>query len=88
MSKDNRFSLTRKGRENCKLSFEWILNPYRSSLLATIIVHFCKYYHNQSSRKSLRFPKNRGKNWNVVFASYFLIQNMTTVKYDRFLTVY
>ena len=26
MSKDNRFSHTRKGRENYKLSFEWILN--------------------------------------------------------------
>lgn len=61
--------------------------PYPSSLLAIIIVYFCKYYHNQSSRKSLRFPKNRGKNWNAVFASYFLIQNKTTIKNDRFLTV-
>ena len=30
--------------------------------------------------KSLRFPKNRGKKWNVVF----LIQNGITIKYDRF----
>ena len=70
-----------KARENCKLSFEWIFKcQYRSSLLATIIAHFCKYYHNLSFQRVCVFQRNRGKKWNVVF----LIQNEVTIKYDRF----
>ena len=80
MSKDNRYSHTRKGRENYKLSFEWILNlNIRSSVLATfVIVHFCKYYYNLSFQRVCVFQRTAAK------SETFLTQNEITIKYDRF----